>query len=286
MLSRPTSDGRDPEFGRKLDALAQAIGHLHESDKFENASIAEALKVDKARITDMRKGKVRVRDHHIPRLIAHFNVTLDPAAFRWPLGRFEKHLRDIGLGIHGGAGYALALQALRSMATSKGCLIEICKNSCRAGGFGAKPQKRHQTPRFQEGDRARFKVTVPGPGHLVILDEQVSVETACLMPSAFAPRTHVKGHQIVVPTTSDEDTRYYHVSAPAGLHRLFAIWTKAPRTLPWFGKGHRQYRDDPADLDPFVIWNDHMVAFVDDLKIVSKSAPDDLAVGTADYRIG
>lgn len=280
--------GHDPELSEKLDALARAVGHLLPSRKFENVAIGDALGIDKSRVTEMRQGRIPFRPHHMARLVAHYGLEgkLDPSDFVLSATEFAQRLRDARIGVYNGGRGRAAKQALFDLTdptrpTGARCSIEVdvLRHSRRAGGLGLPADERDGPLQLREGDRVRLRVEYPGPGHLIVLDEQVGVETTCLMPSMFAPRTEVRGKSVHLPTEDlDALTASFHVARPEGHHRLFAVWMASAPAPSWLADNHQ-------DTTPTTVEDAELADFVAGLQSAIEKAAGSVAVAIADYRV-
>lgn len=284
MLPNPY---KDAEFGAKLDAIEGLIGFRYEASKFERTALARVLKVHESQIKRKRDGKEPISYHHLSKLIAHFELEaqLDYQAFFLSLPDFKAALKAARVGTHGGSLASLARQELYMMArpgekkTSERCSLEIVEThkSRRGGGLGFSPIDDYPVPEFRFGDCARLRVKAPsGAGHLVILNDRLDVSISCLMPSCLAPTTAVAGGAIEIPDA--EEYEPFNFAGPAGLYRLFAIWSAAEPKLPWIS-------GDPAENSKTLDVRDaDLVAFVQDLaRLSGTNCPP--AIATADYRV-
>ncbi|MDX2259309.1 MAG: hypothetical protein NW205_10395 [Hyphomicrobiaceae bacterium] len=274
----------DTELGEKLDEIAAAIGHLLPSETFENVAIAKALGIGPDKVTRMRSGQIHCRPHHWARFIVHYQLEgkLDPATIGLPLEQFRAALRREGIGVHGASPVVEARQALFDLSLrGRSCGISIMRAEInrRAGGLGLPNPNSHRTVQLREGDLVALSVVAPEPsGHLIILDEQLGIETTCLMPSLFAPRTELHERTTRLPTITDGDLRYFTVSSPEGRHRIFAIWSRDKLPLTWL--------TGPADtIEPMTLTDKNLIEFAELVREHPNRSPDSVAVGTLDYRI-
>jgi len=235
----------DDTFGRKLELMERAIGFRFPAPAFSNDSLALLLNTTKETMSRKKSGKANVTDRDISVLTHYFGLGrhgFEVSMFIEPLAQFEKHLKRVEKSALGEDLLDVDRKLLFDLAREQNGAIHFELRNSHRGGIGAvKPQV--SMPRLKESDEVGIRLTVPGDGHLIVVNDDGRRQVTALMPSQFAPRTTVKAGSVYVPT--DEDYRYFPVAGPTGPYRLIAVWFAEQPQLA-FLKG--EVDGEPRDL--------------------------------------
>lgn len=235
----------DETFGSKLELMERAIGFRFPVPAFSNDGLALLLNTTKETMSRKKSGKANVTDRDISVLAHHFGLSrhgFEVSMFTEPLQQFEQHMKRVEKSALGEAVIDVDRKLLFDLAREQKGTVHFDLRNSHRGGIGAvKPQV--SMPRLKESDEVGIRLTVPGDGHLIVVNDDGRRQVTVLMPSQFAPRTTVKAGTVHVPTGGDY--RYFPVAGPAGPYRLIAVWFPERPQLA-FLKG--EVDGEPRDL--------------------------------------
>jgi hypothetical protein len=235
------SSGKDRDFGAKVDAIEEVIGHLYPSSHFSHKTLASILEVNTSRVSEMRKGVAPVHPHQIAKLFNHFGLTardFPPELLRCPLDEVRAALRQCEIGLYGGSNIAQARRFLFNATRTrrdapKRIIIEFNHIPVKSyGGLGPPPLKRNGALTVLQGSQISLTIRCPERGSLIVLSEEVGGHILSLRPSVFAPGTAVDGAKVVLPADNAELSAFDAGDVP-GLYRIYAIWSRVTFPAPW-----------------------------------------------------
>lgn len=238
----------DEDFGSKLELMERAIGFRFPAPAFSNDALAVLLTTTKETMSRKKNGKANITDRDISVLTHHFGLSrhgFEVSMFTEPLTQFERHMKRVEHSALGEELIDVDRKLLFDLAREhKGTIHFELRNSHRGGIGAVKPQV--SMPRLKESDEVGIRLTVPGDGHLIVINDDGRRQVTALMPSQFARRTTVRGGTVHVP--DGEDYRYFPVAGPAGPYRLIAAWfAEQPRLAFLNGEIDGEPRDLSSD---------------------------------------
>lgn len=231
------------DLGDKIDFLSGILGHMRPQTDFRGAKLAIVMSADEGQVSRKRNGLEPVYYSELGALIDFFQLSpqFDFEFFLLPFETFKEALKEAKVGTYAGPSDSVAradlLKLAATCAKSEGnrpklsLRLRTVGEQRRAGGLGYADLTATPSPAFSIGKLVVVDVTLPGAGHLVILNDQLDVETTCLMPSMLAETTAVKGGSLCLPASIDY--RHFEIVPPTGNFRLFAVWTPTEQMLPW-----------------------------------------------------
>lgn len=244
------------DLGDKIDFLAGILGHERPQADFQGARLARVISADEPQFSNKRVGRATVSFAELAALIDFFRLSprFDFQLFLQPLDEFKQALKDEKVGTYAGPSDSVARAELIKLAatTAKAdpprpkltLRLRQIGHQRRAGGLGYADLTQKPTPTYRIGELVIIDVTLPGPGHLVVLNDQLDIEMTCLMPSMFAETTSVQSGTLCLPNS--DDYRHFEIVGPAGNFRLYAVWTPTEQMLPW--SEQRNYAGVPITL--------------------------------------
>lgn len=244
------------DLGDKIDFLSGILGHERPQADFQGSKLARIMFADESQVSNKRVGRATVSYAELAALIDFFRLSphFDFELFLQPLEDFKLALKEAKVGTYAGPSDSVARAELMKLAATSSKVesprpkltlrLRQIGQQRRAGGLGYADLTRKPTPNYKIGELVIIDVVLPGPGHLVILNDQLDIETTCLMPSMFAETTAVKSGTLCLPTS--DDYRHFEIVAPSGNFRLYAIWTPTEQMLPW--SEQRNYAGVPLTL--------------------------------------
>lgn len=278
-MARRTTDATIPDLGEKISELEGILGYRRDLADFRDERLGQVVGAAREHFGRMRRGKCAIADGQLSRLIAFFELgpNLDYQLFRTPFDEFKQRLREGHIGTYAGNPLdtsCAALVVLAKRLDAEQISMTIRRRSVvRRGGLGLASTGVDQATALVIGDKVDLSIEPPCAGHLTILSHHLGIELTCLMPSLFAPDSAVPGKRVVVPTSPTYEC--FDVTGPCGRHRIFAIWTSCPVSLPWLGRIEH-------DGEPGVITGFEAGAFVESLQSLPAN---DVAVYFRDYTV-
>ncbi|MBX9863136.1 MAG: hypothetical protein K2Y42_10330 [Hyphomicrobium sp.] len=277
----PKIDGSyvDNDFGKKIDHLAGIIGYRHEPMMFRSNYLARIFGTNDASMRRKRIGKEAVHFRELSVLIKIFDLgdVFDYTVFLLEMPKFKDALRTAGVGTYGLKAGSHGRKTLLALAQKRSprCALQIVRTSNgHAHGLGLRSLgKPARDVVCAYDDEVILTATVPGPGHLLVVSDNLSAIT-CLMPSVLAPSSTVDTKEIRIPTSDEYPTIV--VTGDPGRYRLFAVWTRNPIYIPG------QPQNDIQRSSPWTIpgyWIDSIA------KGLQALPQEERAVATATYRI-
>ena len=239
---------KDREFGRKLELMERAIGFRFPVSAFSNDALALLLETTRETMTRKKTGGANVTDRDLSALTHHFGLGrhgFETSMFTEPLAQYEQHIRQVERRALGEDLIDIDRKMLFDVAREQNGMIHFDLRNSHRGGIGA-VRKQVSMPRLKDTDEVRIRVTVPGDGHLLVVNDDGRRQGTGLMPSQFAPTTRVRAGTVHVPT--DEAWEYFPVAGPAGPYRLIAAWfPEVPRLSFLDGTHDAEPRDISVD---------------------------------------
>lgn len=244
------------DLGDKIDFLSGILGHERPQADFQGAKLARVISADESQVSNKRVGRATVSYAELAALIDFFRLSphFDFELFLQPLEDFKLALKDAKVGTYAGPSDSVARAELMKLAATSSkaetprpkltMRLRQIGQQRRAGGLGYADLAEKPAPTYRVGELVIVDVTIPAAGHLVVLNDQLDLETTCLMPSMFAETTAVQGGTLCLPTSNDY--RHFEIVAPSGNFRLYAVWTPTEQMLPW--SEQRNYAGAPITL--------------------------------------
>lgn len=281
-MAKVTASQKIPDLGEKIDFLAGILGHKRLLADFRPGRLSEVMNTDETQVSHKRCGRVAVYNSELGALIDFFRLgpEFDFEVFHLSLDEFKLAMREARIGTYAGPSDSVARAELLSISRSSTRLnpknsklsLKLRKvgEQRRAGGLGYADLSTRLSPAFKLGELVVIDTNIPCRGHLVVLNDQLDLETTCLVPSMFSETTAVAPGRLCLPTS--DDYRHFEIIAPIGDVRLYAIWTPVQPMLPWADQG--VYPGEPVTLN-----NLHLVEYV---RMLPK---EDVEVAVLDYRV-
>lgn len=262
-VPKKTASFRDKTLGAKLDFLEGILGHTRKRRDFDNRELAVVMAADPGQVSRKRTGNEGISHAELASLVDYFGLSpiFDHEVFKMEITAFKSAMRDARIGTYGGSSDSIGRNDLLRLAKETenrfgsgqrpDMKLRPLSRQRRAGGLGFADMTQPPKVELRIGEQVLLLVSVPGDGHIVILNDQLDVETVCLMPSMMAENTAVQPGQLKLPASIDEP--YFDILPPAGAFRLFCIWTDTPPVLPWrerLGIGDSSVLEPPVALKP------------------------------------
>lgn len=264
----------DVEFGAKLAEIESAVGFRFPATDFQNLFLASLLETTPETMSRKKAGLRRVTEWDLSKLTSYFDLArygVEPHAFALGIGEFSRMMREVGRKAQAEAKPNKARHDLLTLAGGR--LQIVLANPQRGGGIGADPMV-SALPRFRPGDFVKVKVSVPGDGHLYLLNDGRN-DISCLMPSYFAPLTAVQAGTVTIPTTAEFPR--FPIGGPVGTYRLFGLWFAEK---PQLSLG----RDEGSDRPPRDIEHSEFIEIAE-CAVRAKAAEKAVMVAFGDYRV-
>ena len=206
----------DATFGEKLRLMERAIGFQFPAASFTNDAFAALLSTSAETMSRKKSGRARVYDRDISVLTYQFGLGrhgFKAAMFYEPLAQFGEHMDRVEECALSEDTVDVARKVLFDRAREQNGTIGFEVRSTHRGGIGT-AHPRPSIPQFTINDVVALRITVPGDGHLIVVNDDRRGPVTMLMPSQFAPETAVKAGTVQVPTSAE--LRHFPVAGPAG----------------------------------------------------------------------